>query len=226
MSLENGTAYTKGDMSPAHSTERPVKHHLEDLVKESFVPTAGHTVRTRKVLVRRKKQMQELSPFAAICAWVVENQIGTIAEPLPSFFHSSIPSSALVPDNRLLGLSVNLLLLLALTHASIPRARVHTRKFFKMSYYHAEAQNYTQGWEDAYFVLFWIIVITGARVAVMDYMLKPIARFGGIRSKKTETRFAEQGWLVVYYSLFWTLGMVRTFPLSPISMSIAVGAIY
>jgi acyl-CoA-dependent ceramide synthase len=115
-----------------------------------------------------------------------------------------------IATNYRAGLSINLLLLLALTHAFLPRAREHTRKFFKMSYYDASTQTYTQGWDDAYFVLFWIIVVTGVRVAVMDYLLMPLARLGGVESKKTEIRFAEQGWLVVYYSLFWTLGMVCT----------------
>jgi acyl-CoA-dependent ceramide synthase len=78
-----------------------------------------------------------------------------------------------------------------------------------MSYYDAESQTYTQGWDDLYFVMFWIVIITGARVAVMDYVFRPLARAGGVESKKTEIRFAEQGWLIVYYSVFWTLGMVR-----------------
>jgi hypothetical protein len=77
-----------------------------------------------------------------------------------------------------------------------------------MSYYDAETQTYTQGWDDIYFVVFWIVIITGARVAVMDYIFRPLARAGGVGSKKTEIRFAEQGWLIVYYSVFWTLGMV------------------
>jgi acyl-CoA-dependent ceramide synthase len=77
-----------------------------------------------------------------------------------------------------------------------------------MSYYDAETQTYTQGWDDIYFVMFWVVIITGARVAVMDYVLRPLARAGGVGTKKTEIRFAEQGWLIVYYSVFWTLGMV------------------
>jgi acyl-CoA-dependent ceramide synthase len=111
------------------------------------------------------------------------------------------------PDH-LLGLSLNLLLLLSLTHMIFPRARLYTRLFLEMSYYNPIQRNYTQGWDDMYFVVTWITVITGLRVAVMDYMLKPIARYGGVHSKKSQTRFAEQGWLFCYYSVFSPLGMV------------------
>lgn len=47
----------------------------------------------------------------------------------------------------------------------------------------------------------------------MDYVLKPLARMGGIQKKKATIRFAEQGWLLIYCSIFWSLGMVRHFPL-------------
>jgi len=108
----------------------------------------------------------------------------------------------------MLGLSLNLILLLSLTHLIFPRARPHTRLFLEMSYYNPVEKNYTQGWDDMYVVCFWIVALTGIRVAVMDYVLKPIARYGGIDSKKSQTRFAEQGWLCVYATFFWSLGMV------------------
>lgn len=107
------------------------------------------------------------------------------------------------------GLSVNLLILLALTHACFPRARPTTRKFFELSYYDAASGKYTQGWDDFPFVFFGIIVFTALRAATMDYVLKPLARLGGIQKKKATVRFAEQGWLLVYCSIFWSLGMVR-----------------
>lgn len=77
-----------------------------------------------------------------------------------------------------------------------------------MSYYNAAEDNYTQGWDDAYFVVFWVVIITGLRVAVMDHILMPFAQWQGIESKKGRVRFAEQGWSLLYYLLFWTLGMV------------------
>jgi very-long-chain ceramide synthase len=103
---------------------------------------------------------------------------------------------------------VNLLLLLCLTHLSFPRARRRTRKFFELSYLDADTGLYNQGWDDFYFVALWICIFTGLRVAVMDYILMPLALMGGIKKKKTQVRFSEQAWLVVYYTVFWPLGMV------------------
>jgi len=77
-----------------------------------------------------------------------------------------------------------------------------------MSYYNAEEGNYTQGVDDFYFVFFCMVVFTGARVAVMEYILKPFARANGISTKKGLTRFEEQGWMFIYYSIAWGVGMV------------------
>jgi acyl-CoA-dependent ceramide synthase len=112
------------------------------------------------------------------------------------------------------GLAVNLLVLLALTHMSFPRARRHTRKFFELSYYNEETGEYRAGWNDAWMVSFYIVVFTGLRAAAMDYILMPLAAKGGVKSKRDLTRFGEQAWLLIYYTVFWTLGMVR--PLRPI----------
>lgn len=100
-------------------------------------------------------------------------------------------------------------MLLALTHMSFPRARRHTRKFFELSYFNPETGEYRAGWNDAWMVSFYIVVFTGLRASVMDYILMPLATKGGVKSKRDLTRFAEQAWLLIYYTVFWTLGMVR-----------------
>ena len=110
--------------------------------------------------------------------------------------------------NNLSGLAVNLLMLLALTHLCFPRARRHTRKFFQLSYYNPSSGKYALGWDDLPLVFYWLIVFTGLRVAVMDYVLVPLAQMAGIEKKKDKVRFAEQGWSFVYYIAFWSLGMV------------------
>lgn len=111
--------------------------------------------------------------------------------------------------NAIVGLSVNLLMLLFLTHLSFPRARRHTRKFFELSYYNPNSGEYYAGWNDAWMVFYWIVVFTGIRAAVMDYLLAPFAKKAGAKTERDQTRFAEQAWLLIYYSVFWTLGMVR-----------------
>lgn len=99
-------------------------------------------------------------------------------------------------------------MLLALTHLSFPRARRHTRKFFQLSYYNSSSGRYTIGWDDLPLVFYWIVVFTGLRAAVLDYILEPLAGMAGIDKKKDKVRFAEQAWIITYDSAFWSLGMV------------------
>ena len=57
-------------------------------------------------------------------------------------------------------------------------------------------------------------MFTGLRAAVMDYILSPLARWAGIEVPRNQIRFAEQAWLLVFYSVFWPLGMVCFLELS------------
>lgn len=57
-------------------------------------------------------------------------------------------------------------------------------------------------------VSFWIVVFTGLRAAVMEYMLIPLAKKGGAKGQREQTRFAEQAWLWIYATTFWSLGLV------------------
>lgn len=111
-----------------------------------------------------------------------------------------------------IGISLNLLSLLALTHAVFPRARSRTNKFLHMSYFNPDTGMYGCGTDDLYFVAFWTVIFTGLRVAVMEYCLDPLARLGGIKSKKGLDRFKEQAWLIVYCTTSWSLGMVCRLP--------------
>ena len=42
----------------------------------------------------------------------------------------------------------------------------------------------------------------------MQYVFIPCAKYGGVKTYKGFVRFAEQAWLMVYYTAFWLLGMV------------------
>ena len=83
-------------------------------------------------------------------------------------------------------------MLLSLTHMCFPRARRHARKFFELSYYNPDSGAYRAGWNDAWMVFFWIVVFTGLRAAVMEYILTPLAKKGGVKTERDQTRFAEQ----------------------------------
>ncbi|KAG9743522.1 sphingosine N-acyltransferase lac1, partial [Aureobasidium melanogenum] len=121
--------------------------------------------------------------------------------------HESLSSSlcATLVEHQL-GLSINVLMLLVLTHVCFPSLRSSTIQYFTLSYYDAQTGLYNPGWQDLKFVSLCIIVFTGLRAAAMDYALVPMARKCGIHKKKATIRFAEQAWLVLYYAAFWFLG--------------------
>ncbi|EEU40431.1 uncharacterized protein NECHADRAFT_32956 [Fusarium vanettenii 77-13-4] len=133
----------------------------------------------KTVLVRRLKRKEE-STWKHLARWFVENQIG---------------------------LSFNLLALIFLAQTFIPKAREHTYKFFNLSYYNPKSGQYRIGFDDAYFIAFCIILFTGLRAGIMEHVLAPIGRFQGITNRKSLTRFSEQAWLMVYYTVFWPWGV-------------------
>ena len=149
--------------------------------------------------IKHKRRRQEDGIIATACAWVVRHQIGTVDSSHWRNIGTNVCGT---------GLAANLLLLLALTHACFPRARRHTRKFFKISYANPSTGRYALGWDDLSMVFYWIVVFTGLRAAVMDYILVPLALRGGIKKKKDKVRFAEQAWMFLYSGTFWSLGMV------------------
>ncbi|KAH0562786.1 hypothetical protein GP486_002580 [Trichoglossum hirsutum] len=134
----------------------------------------------RKVTMSRKVRRKEESFLTGLCSWIVDHQIG---------------------------LSTNFLIILFLSHLCFPAARRHTRKFFELSYYDHETGKYGKGWNDMFMIVYWVIIFTGLRAAVMDWFLIPFARWGGVARMKGRLRFAEQAWLFLYYTAFWTLGM-------------------
>lgn len=118
------------------------------------------------------------------------------------------------------GLSINCILFLTLTHLFFPRLRPRTIHYFTLSYHDQETGLYNQGWDDLKFVSLWIVVFTALRAATMDYLLVPVARFMGVNKRKATIRFAEQGWLLIYYAVFWTLGIVLCPTVSPHSLNL------
>jgi acyl-CoA-dependent ceramide synthase len=80
-----------------------------------------------------------------------------------------------------------------------------------LSYYNPETNKYACGTDDLPFVLLWVVIFTGMRVLIMEYFLDPLARLGGIKSRKGLNRFKEQAWLIVYYTASWSLGMVHKY---------------
>jgi acyl-CoA-dependent ceramide synthase len=105
-------------------------------------------------------------------------------------------------------MSLTLIISLATTHIFCPHLRPITRKFYEISYYNESTGKYGKGLDDLYLVFFWITLFTFLRSTILDYVLLPLAKLGGINTKKGIVRFTEQAWLLVYYSVFWGVGMV------------------
>lgn len=53
---------------------------------------------------------------------------------------------------------------------------------------------------DAFLIAWWTIAFCFLREASMRFVFYPLARWFGIRSSRAVVRFAEQGWLLLYYS--------------------------
>lgn len=68
---------------------------------------------------------------------------------------------------------------------------------------------YSKAWTDLYFIGFWVIVFTFLRAFVRSFFLKPIAVYAGVKKEHSQNRFQEEGWVCMYYTLSWCMGMVR-----------------
>lgn len=67
---------------------------------------------------------------------------------------------------------------------------------------------YAVGRGDVFLVLFFLLLLTGLRASAMKLVLSPLATRWGVRRPKDATRFAEQAWMLMYYNVFWPMGMV------------------
>ncbi|KAL7267566.1 Sphingosine N-acyltransferase lag1 [Rhizina undulata] len=114
--------------------------------------------------------------------------------------------AAYMVDNQI-RFSIILLSALSFTYAFLPQYRHVSQKFFRVSYYNPVTELYGKGTDDIYLVFFWIVVFTFLRAVAVEYVFIPYAKRGGVQTQKGLVRFAEQAWLFVYYSGFWTLGM-------------------
>lgn len=108
-------------------------------------------------------------------------------------------------DNQI-GISVTILAMIFAVHNLYPSLRPYTAPFFQLSHYQPSEGLYVQGWDDIYYVIGSAIGFTAVRAVAIDWIFRPIARYGGLK-RKPSIRFAEQAWLLVYYGFFWSFGM-------------------
>ncbi|KAJ2083620.1 Sphingosine N-acyltransferase lag1 [Coemansia sp. RSA 988] len=101
------------------------------------------------------------------------------------------------------------LTLLAVIHGYDQLAAGATSPFVHLQHKIPEdsEDRYYRGTRDIYFVLHWTVVFTYIRVVVMSRLLEPFARWYGVKSAHKLTRFGEQGWLAIYYTLSNAAGL-------------------
>jgi acyl-CoA-dependent ceramide synthase len=201
---ENGGLYrerTNGDVAVSSSAENHRNPETRRSVKGSRrKPTATDETPARQ---KRKTRLVKATPgfTDGVAAFLVRNQI--------RMFHISTPiggSASLTATCP--GMSLSLILALVATHTLFPHLRPILRKFYEVSYFNPVTRLYGKGIDDLYLVFFWVVLFTFLRSTILDYVFVPLARLGGINTKKGVVRFSEQAWLVVYYGSFWGVGMV------------------
>lgn len=137
--------------------------------------------------------------------WLVDNQIGRLNRA-----RSRTPSANIARFKRTnlsVGITLPILVTLMAVHNLYPSLRAYTTPFFQMSYYQPSTGRYRQGWDDIYLVISSIIGFTAVRAISIDWIFRPITKRAGLK-KKASIRCSEQAWMLVYYGVFWPLGMV------------------
>lgn len=109
-----------------------------------------------------------------------------------------------------LGLSVNLMLFVALSYLFFPSLRARMSAFFWLSYAPSPERGayYGQGSRDVYLLGSFIVFFTALRAFSLDYLLLPLAGWCGIAKRKGKVRFAEQSYMMIYYAIYWTWGLL------------------
>ena len=90
--------------------------------------------------------------------------------------------------NHQLGISLNLILLVALTYLVFPSLRESVDAFFTLQYSTGKTGEFAIGPRDTYLVAGYVVLFTGLRAALLDYALLPLAGVLGIRQKKAKVR--------------------------------------
>ncbi len=83
-----------------------------------------------------------------------------------------------------------------------------TDPFFHLSYYDVSTKLYNKGLADVCYVFMWVVSLTFLRASLIDWVFVPLARNGGVTSKKSLMRISEQAWMFTYFLVAWTVEMV------------------
>lgn len=110
---------------------------------------------------------------------------------------------ATIERNQIFGARL-LLTVFYFIHILYAPAQPITSKFIHLQYRSGFSNGlpvYDIGFDDIYFVLNGVVTLTFLRPFLMQWCFGVIASYFNIHSRKAKVRFAEQGWLLFYYSL-------------------------
>jgi acyl-CoA-dependent ceramide synthase len=128
---------------------------------------------------------------------------------MPQSYRPDRPTSPVSLGGELLehqfGLCVNIIMVVLVSYYLFPELRDKTGGFFMLSYPLDDL--YEIGLQDVKLISGFVVFFTAARAASLDYILKPLAGNLGIVKSKTQVRFAEQSYMIIYYTLFWSWGL-------------------
>ncbi|CAH7675832.1 sphingosine N-acyltransferase lac1 [Phakopsora pachyrhizi] len=95
-------------------------------------------------------------------------------------------------------------------------------KLLYLSYLNPVSGKFFKGNDDIYFIGFWVLFWMCLREILMNYLWKPVGKAFKIRDKNKLQRFAEQGWMLAYCSVFWCMGLsiLSRFPDPILSLNI------
>lgn len=96
-----------------------------------------------------------------------------------------------------LGLSLNVILLVAMSWCLFPSIREKLEASFTLSYKASRSGLEGSGWygqgpRDLWLVASLVVVFTGVRAFMLDYVLMPLAGLMGIKKKKGRVRYVKQ----------------------------------
>lgn len=95
-----------------------------------------------------------------------------------------------------------------------PQTRGFVDKMLHIQYVYGDGSRATIGWADSLYVLTGLVLVIGARAAVIVLFIEFLAPFLKITRRKSILRFAEQGWGLLYYGgvSLWGLNLLRRSP--------------
>jgi acyl-CoA-dependent ceramide synthase len=157
-----------------------------------------HDQQNRTGSSRKTWEDAACSDFHSTTPWEPQKTYRRFQQSLPTLLRNEL-------IEHQLGLCINAILVTISSYLLFPELRETAGGFFVLSY--CEDGLYGIGPRDLMLVLGFVALFTTIRVVFLDYLLTPLATRLGVTKPRTQTRFAEQSYMILYYTLYWLWGM-------------------